>query len=406
MIFPKITEICFNETGMSNTHLTVLFLGTGVRKVPPVAYGGLERAVYYIASEMSKDKCNVRILTIESDINERLLSGYICTFYNILFSLLCTFRIIKSRTFSKIDVVEVGTEFHVPFIIYLTCMRRLRLKTPKLTYRLHCGDFCGSFWVPRKLLVPRLLQLITLRRATAIIVLNSNVLRYMEHYATSLKINKNRLFLMFNGVDNSTFKSYRSALCEPVKEPFDKNLKADEDILLCVGNFCEQKNQLAILNAAPLIISKNPNIKFVFVGDIVPSYFALVNRRIKDLKLSDHVIFQRNIKHSDMPKIYNSCTIYLQPSMAEGYPLTLLEALSCGCPVLVSPLLSDFISDGENGLIVDPNDTSAFADSINALLMNRSMRCKLSSNATQLIEKKLSWAKIAEQSLQVYCLKK
>tara|TARA_Y100000034_G_C6874217_1_gene399525 strand:- start:420 stop:1334 length:915 start_codon:yes stop_codon:yes gene_type:complete len=99
------------------------------------------------------------------------------------------------------------------------------------------------------------------------------------------------------------------------------------------------------------------------------------------------------VKLEEMPSFYHQIDTYICASSSEGYSLSVLEAASCGLPVISTRVggCVDLIEDGKNGFLVD-RDVNAIAEKITLLKENEALREKISKRIRQDIEKKWCWS--------------
>jgi len=148
------------------------------------------------------------------------------------------------------------------------------------------------------------------------------------------------------------------------KELFNK-YKLPEKFILFVGVLEERKNITGILKISDILYSKGTDIKIVLVGR-EGFGFSKVAEKIR--RSSNQIIHLKSVDEKDLVSIYNLATIFLFPTIYEGFGLPPLEAMKCGLPVVASysSSLPEVVGDG--GLLGDPNDYELFANSIVKLL--------------------------------------
>ena len=98
---------------------------------------------------------------------------------------------------------------------------------------------------------------------------------------------------------------------------------------------------------------------------------------IDELGLGDKVIFPGYIPDADLPAFYNLATLFLFPSLYEGFGIPVLEAMACGCPVVTSTAGAGPEVSGGAALLADPLDPREIADRVNDLLKNEGLRQSL-----------------------------
>jgi glycosyltransferase involved in cell wall biosynthesis len=113
-----------------------------------------------------------------------------------------------------------------------------------------------------------------------------------------------------------------------------------------------------------------------------------------------------SFKHEELLKIYQKATLFIFPSYYEGFPTVVLEAMSCGLPVLVTDIEAHktFIEDGKNGIFIKKGSAEDATKKIELILNNSDLRDKLGKNARKTIEEKFTWDKISLKFEKIYNL--
>lgn len=154
------------------------------------------------------------------------------------------------------------------------------------------------------------------------------------------------------------------------------------------------------------------SIKLVLVGGVFlknveninhPELESLkqLNRKIKEYQLENQIIRPGNIEDDELVAFYNLATVYVQPSLYEGFGLTLLQSFACGTPVLSSKRGSLPEVGGKAAIYFDPTDLNQFVSVLREVLQDKSLRYKLSKLGLEQISK-FSWQKTVYQTKQVY----
>lgn len=186
--------------------------------------------------------------------------------------------------------------------------------------------------------------------------LRKNIIKY---------VSKSKIELIPNGVNTSVFKK------------FDQ--KKDIDIIY-IGRLERQKNLVNLIKGIAKL--KRDKLKLVFVGS-----GSLINFLPK-LALKYHVNLQLSgsIPHSKLPAILNRAKIFVLPSLIEGQPKALLEAMSCEIPVIASNIPShrEIIKNNINGILSRTNSND-IAQHIKYLITNTILQKKLAVNARKTI---------------------
>lgn len=126
-----------------------------------------------------------------------------------------------------------------------------------------------------------------------------------------------------------------------------------------------------------------------------------VNRLIKDQNLEADIIRPGDLNLEELVSFYNLATVYIQPSLYEGFGLPLIEAFSCGTPVISSNRGSLLEVGGNAAVYFDPTNINQFVLLIKEVLQSKSLQDKLSRLGFKQAEK-FSWDKVASETKIVY----
>jgi L-malate glycosyltransferase len=147
------------------------------------------------------------------------------------------------------------------------------------------------------------------------------------------------------------------------------------------------------------IVKAFPGSRLLIVGDGI--YRKEIEFIAAELGIESKVIFTGFLNDPLIP--LSSCDIYAHISLQEGFPLSILEAMSCGKAVIASKTggIPELINDGENGLLVE-STPEAISNAVIGLMNSSEKRSKLGQNAKRAVEEKFLWTKIAGDYLSLY----
>ena len=132
----------------------------------------------------------------------------------------------------------------------------------------------------------------------------------------------------------------------------------DELRVLCVGRMMPQKNIIRFIKVISILVSKGYNLRVDWFGqDLKDAYSDECHNAIREYALEQRFIF--HAPSSEIQAQYHRVDVFCLPSIYEGFPNVLCEAMSCGKPVL-SCRVSDtpnIVQEGANGLLFDPTST-------------------------------------------------
>jgi len=211
------------------------------------------------------------------------------------------------------------------------------------------------------------------------------------------KIPPDKISVIPNGADVKVFKPMDQRVCQ-------EELGFNEDSLyVCfVGMLQVWQGLEYLIEAAPYILVKIPNVKFLIVGDGVARnrLMELVNSK----GLKEHFVFTGQVAHQQVPVYINACDICVAPYIRGkmGFSLKLLEYMACGKPVITSINFQP-IENCLAGIIVEPEKPSALADSLMRLLRNEGLREIMGRNGRELVVREFTWESVVRK-VEAVCL--
>ncbi len=208
---------------------------------------------------------------------------------------------------------------------------------------------------------------------------------------TSYGINGTSVDIVGNGVDPQTFTIG------------DNSPGARPPNVLTVCRLGPRKGLEDLIACARQVVERCPHVQFYIAGD--GPYKDKIRREIQSSNLSENVILLGHI--SDRKKLvefYQGATAFVHPAHYEGLPTVLLEAMSCGCPVVATAVSGalDVVEDGKNGLLVPPHNPRQMAEAIFRILNEPSLGEKLGKAARNTVEERYSWQVVSKKYLAHY----
>jgi glycosyltransferase involved in cell wall biosynthesis len=172
-----------------------------------------------------------------------------------------------------------------------------------------------------------------------------------------------------------------------------------EQFVLYVGTLEPRKNLTTLLDAYSQVV-RSSNAPLIVGGGKGWLYDA-VFERLEALGLRDRVHFVGYLDEEDLPLWYAAATVFVFPSLYEGFGMPPLEAMACGTPVVTSNTTSLPEVVGDAGLMVSPRDAEALAEALLRLLRDADLRAELRARGLQRA-RTFSWRASAERTLHVY----
>jgi glycosyltransferase involved in cell wall biosynthesis len=245
-------------------------------------------------------------------------------------------------------------------------------------------------------LVHRCLDTIANRMNHQIIAVSSSIRDFL---CQKENISTDKISVIYNSVDLLRFSPKRNPRAQ--EEARHKWCLPTEALLVGgVGRLHYQKNFELFLEVAAGVCARLPQALFVIAGE-GPEWTALVEISRK-LGIASRVRFLGFVK--DMPEFYQGIDLLLLTSHFEGTPLTVLEAMAMGNPVVVSQVdgAKEVLEDGQGGILVPPGNKDAFTKEVYRLLRDRSLRQRLSQAGQEKIRRHFSAEAMVRQVEALY----
>jgi glycosyltransferase involved in cell wall biosynthesis len=157
-----------------------------------------------------------------------------------------------------------------------------------------------------------------------------------------------------------------------------------------------------LARAYALAARENPNISMTLLGDGTQA--REIRRILAVGGVEDRVLFGGRVSQADLPGWYRSADIFISPSHVDGSSVSLMEALACGIPALVSdiPANAEWVKDGENGWVFPDGDSQALAAKLLDIARNRRELIRMGRAARATARQRADWNRNFPVLLQAY----
>lgn len=209
-------------------------------------------------------------------------------------------------------------------------------------------------------------------------------------------VSPNKICVIPNGVDIQYFRDTKERETKPADA---------QHVVLTVAGIIEHKGQLNIVKSAPEVIARFPKVLFLLVGPIRSErYFTLLEEAIRELRLEQNVKLVGAVSQEDLLSYYQHCDLYLQPSLEEGFCITMLEAMACGKQVIGTPVgeIPKLITESRAGILISDSSSAAISRAVVELLANEEMRKEFGERARKYVVDSYSWEAVARQTANLY----
>lgn len=178
----------------------------------------------------------------------------------------------------------------------------------------------------------------------------------------------------------------------------------DAPLVITVGRLSREKGHLFLIRSISGVIEKHPKTRFLIVGD--GALRQELEKEAETLGVSACVRFLG--VRTDVPDLLAAADLFVLPSLSEGLPMALLEAMSMEVPVIATDVggIGGVVKDRQTGLLVPAGDPGAIVSSISELLDDGVKRAQLAASGKELVLQDYSLEKMCEEYERLFAGKK
>jgi glycosyltransferase involved in cell wall biosynthesis len=310
----------------------------------------------------------------------------------------------SSEIIDGVQIIRRGNHYTVHLHAFIYYLRHLRGKIDFIVDEFHFIPFftvlytgvkkmafihetAGKIWFKNQIFPINLLGyileplFIKLYGNTSFMTVSESTKNDLMHFGISSK----RINVIFNGI-----KTINS-----------KESKGKDLTLIYLGRLAKDKGIEDVISVYYKIYQIYKNAKLWVVGkEENVGYLQKIKEKVKNLNISQQIVFYDYVSEKEKFELLKKAWIFINPSMKEGWGLTVIEAASQGTPTVAYnvPGLRDSIVNNETGLLAEDKTLEALAKKVNMLLSNRILYNNLSKNALKW-SKRFNWDESAEKSL-------
>ena len=275
---------------------------------------------------------------------------------------------------------------HAPLGVVL--LKRLGLFRGRLVISFHGTDVHNnSRWLSRWL------RAVCLRSADAVVACSSSL---ADRAAQTLDLDRSRISVIFNGVNSAVFRP---------GAPMTPTLagRLPPRYLVNISSFLPKKAHSDLLSAFALLAARYPDLHLCLAGATGPTLDA-VRDKAQRLGLSDRIHILVGLDSADVACLLAGAQLCVQPSLAESFPLALLEAAATGVPLAASNIAGheELIVDQSTGALFRAGDAAHCAEVVGRTLDNMNTCKTMASGLGKRVTSDLTWEACARHYLAVY----
>ncbi len=218
---------------------------------------------------------------------------------------------------------------------------------------------------------------------------------YTKNKLIELRVPEAKIEVIHNGIDISSFAgAWNGSLRESL------GLEQGSRMVGYIGRLGPEKGIAYLLEAAGTVCRSKKDVYFVLIGE------GILKEETGDFvarKALEGRIFMPGFR-SDATEMLRELDMLILPSLTEGTPMVILEAMAAGVPVIASDVggIGEIIEDSRTGLLIKPGDPGAIVEAINALLENGGLAENISRSAKKEVESRFSASRMSELYERTY----
>jgi glycosyltransferase involved in cell wall biosynthesis len=361
------------------------------------AHGGVEMAAYHLATRMVEKSEDVEIFTTAMGRNDeeetiglnvhRYATSFQIASANVSFGLwnkplnyeLDVLHAHSPIPYSDLPALRYAKNYKVPLVV---------------SYHFDGQETGGSFLRNIGVILYNRLLLNKVLDQAEVIMVGTQA---YAHESPHLKKFQDKIRVVPYGINLEEFQISSS----PKEARLKLNLPLEDNLILFFGSLVPYKGPDVLIKALKLL--KYTSVRVVFAGR-GPMEKDL-HRLSQELGVEDQVIFAGFVPEELKKFYYQAADIFCLPSvtMAESFGIVNLEAMASSLPVVASRLggIPEVVRDGENGLLVEPNEAGDLASKLVSLLEDPALRHNLGKNGRKMVEN-YTWDRVVDITHKIY----
>jgi glycosyltransferase involved in cell wall biosynthesis len=174
-----------------------------------------------------------------------------------------------------------------------------------------------------------------------------------------------------------------------------------EFVLLWLGIFMPHRRLEDAIEGVYRLRGRGVNVRLLMAGSTrcYPDYATSLRKLVDSLDLADRITFAPTVGDEEIRELYSACDAFVFPNEHQTWGLAVLEAMACGCPVLVSrgAGVHEVLEDGFTASLFPPRSPDILADKIEAIVCDSKVRNGIARNGMTLVHEKYNWERFADQ---------
>lgn len=178
-----------------------------------------------------------------------------------------------------------------------------------------------------------------------------------------------------------------------------------EFVVLWLGIFMPHRRLEDLIAAVRCLRSRSIQVKLLLAGSdrSYPQYFNSLKAMAADLGVEDQITFAGKVPDEEIQDFYAASDVFVFPNERQTWGLAVLEAMCCGCPVLVSTGagVHEILTDNVNAILFPPRNPEALANKIELLITQPQLRSEIARKGMELSRSSYTWDRFADQICRI-----
>ena len=353
--------------------------------LPALRRAGVDVSIFASFQKGKKDKIipleGVNIKLFKQDFFSKICTAHSSGFMKTLYNEIANF-----------DIVHVHGVWHYPN--FATCLVAKKTQKP---YVVTIHGVLAPWSLRWKFFKKRIYSILFLKhilgKATAIQAITEVEVDYIKRF-----VNNKRITVIPNGIDIQKFKKLPSV--QEIEKRYPTLVQ--KRVILFLGRIHHGKGLDILAQALSKIIKSDDNIFLLIVGPDEGGYKVKAESIFKKENILNKVLFTGMLTGKEKLAVLSRADLFVLPSYSEGFSVTVLEAMACKLPVIITNRCNfPEVARVKAGRIVEP-DVGQLSKAIFELINNPELCQKMGENGERLIIEKYTWDKIANQMICLY----
>jgi glycosyltransferase involved in cell wall biosynthesis len=363
--------------------------------------GGPTKVVEELTQALAGKRVDVSIFAPSEDAKTTYISNRngvtVKTFPTSVLSKLWPFH---SPAFTKtlqkelidFDLIHIHEIWHHPVFASYKISKSIR-KPYLITIHGSLEPSCLNYKAFKKKIYTALIERRILREADALHAVTEDEIQSIQNF-----VDNENIYCIPNGLNMQTFENLPE---KDIIENLYPQIKGKK-VILFLGRIHPKKGLDTLAEAFGMIVRKNKNACLLIVGPNSDNYRHQIEKILSREDLSNKAIFTGTLMGNLKLAALNRADIFVLPSHSEGFSISILEAMGCGLPVIITNQCHfPEVEQMQAGKITD-GDAAQLAEIIMELLDNPKLCRQMGQAGKELVRDRYTWGKAADKMIELY----